>query len=100
DVGVVKVPPSRVASVPPLRGRWRTGRVAVQPPLNVVMVELLAPHQARDRLPQYPGLIDRGSGRDQRGEELVRLGPAGLHHRVETRAQIGVRDIAPDQAQT
>ena len=57
DVVVVEVPPVAVASGGALRGRWRAGRVAVQPAVHVVVEELLAPHEPGDRLPQHHRLL-------------------------------------------
>src|SRR5437016_13136761 len=45
--------PIRVASMEPLPGRFGPSRVAFQPPIGVVMVELLAPEEAGKCLPLH-----------------------------------------------
>ncbi len=51
DVSVVEMRPIRVASMEPFSGRFGPSRVALQPSIDVVMIELLAPEEAGKRLP-------------------------------------------------
>ena len=41
----------------PLSGRFGPSRVALQPPIGVVMVELLAPEEAGKRLPLHAACV-------------------------------------------
>ena len=54
---VVEVPPLAVAAAPALVRRRRAGRVAVEPALHVVVVELLAPEHPGERLAQHERLV-------------------------------------------
>ena len=57
-------------------GRRRAGRVAVEPALDVVVVELLRPEHPGEGLAQDERLVGGSSGRRQLGVELVGLGRA------------------------
>ena len=46
-IGIVKMVPVFIARVKPLPRRLRTGRVALNPAIQIVAIELLAPEQAR-----------------------------------------------------
>ena len=68
DVGIVEVLPAAVAAVPALGRRGRLARIAAQPGQHLVVVELLAPEQSRERLPLHPpGVL----GHLRRAEALV-----------------------------
>ena len=54
DVVVVEVRHSALRPCAALGRRWRLGRVAVEPALDVVVVELLAPQHPGERLAQRP----------------------------------------------
>src|SRR6516164_5603212 len=62
-------------------------RIPVQPPADVVVVELLAPQHAGERLAHHRRLVGAGRLRRQPGVELIGLGPAGGDHAVEVLAQ-------------
>ena len=66
-------------------------RVAVEPAGNVVVVELLAPQHAGERLPHDRGFIGRCRGRGEFGVELVGLVPSLRLHPGEVRAERGRR---------
>ena len=51
DAVVVKVTPLRVAAELPVVRWGRLGRIANEPLLDDVMIELFAPHHAGERLP-------------------------------------------------
>ena len=73
DVGVVKMGPIRVASMEPFSGRFGPSRVALQPPIDVVMVELLAPEEAGKRLPLDAACVFGEIGGCECAVELVGL---------------------------
>src|SRR5262249_19542254 len=79
---VVEVSPVAVASGQPLRWWYRSSRVAVEPTVDVVVVELLAPQEPGTRLTQHERLVGDGV-RGKVGVELVRLAVSALHDRVE-----------------
>ena len=91
DVEPVEVAPLGVPPVLAHLGRFRLGRVPVQPAGDVVVEQLLAPQHARGRLPQHQRLIRARAGRRQLRIELVGLGPALRHHLVEVLADRGRR---------
>ena len=65
--------------------RARLGRVAVEPALDVVVVELLAPQHPGERLPHHVRLVVRARRRRQLGVELVRLAAPLRGHVGEVR---------------
>jgi hypothetical protein len=71
DVGVEQVPPLRVASARPLRRRQRLRRIAVEPTLHDVVVELLRPQQAGQALAHHRARVRAEVRRDHGGVELV-----------------------------
>ena len=77
DVHVVQVRPVVVAARAPRRRRRRAGRIAVEPALHVVVVELLRPEHARERLAQDERLVGGRAGGRQLAVELVGLGARG-----------------------
>src|SRR5262249_6263914 len=82
-VQVVDVPP---AGIPPhlaLRWWWRPRRVAIEPEIDAVVIELLRPEQPRIRLPLNEPLVLRQSGRPNRPAELLCLGDPILEDTVE-----------------
>ena len=91
DVEPVEVAPLGVAPVLAHLGRCGLGRVAVQPPGDVVVEQLLAPQHARGGLPQHQRLIRAGAGRRQLGVELISLGAPLGHHLIEVLAERGRR---------
>ena len=81
-----RVPPARVPPRVPRGRRRRAGRVAVQPELDAVVVELLRPEQARRRLPLHEPLVVGQAGRLDGGVERVGLGdPSGRRPRRSRR---------------
>ena len=91
DVERLKAAPPRVAAVPPLRRRRRLAGVAVQPAGNVVVVELLVPQHAGERLSHDRRFIGRCRGRRQLGVELVGLVPSLCRYSCEVRTECGRR---------
>ena len=80
--------PLRVAPVPPRRRRLRPGRVAVEPELDAVMIELLGPEQAGIRLAlNAPLIFVQPRGLDG-PVELVGLGHPPLDDRVEVAERV------------
>ena len=90
-VECVKAAPAGVAAVSPLGRRWRLGRVAVEPPGHVVVVELLAPQHPGERLTHHSTFVGRRRGRGELGVELVRLGAPLGHHPGEVGSERGRR---------
>ena len=86
DVEGLEAAPPGVAAVPPLRRRRRLARVAVEPAGHVVVVELLAPEHAGERLAHHRGFVGRCRGRGEFGVELVGLGAPLRHYPGEVRA--------------
>ena len=86
DVRIVHVVPVVVAGGPPFRLE-RVGPVLFEPPVDVVVVELLGPEHAGDRLAHHVGRIVIQRSRDDRGVELVRLLQALGKERVEGAAE-------------
>ena len=83
DVVVVEVRPLVVAALESLGRRRRLGGIALEPAPDVVVVELLAPEQARERLAHdAPAVVVEGVG-DDRGVERVRLAHAAREQGVE-----------------
>ncbi len=70
DVEVVEVQPVVVASPAPGPGRRGAGRIARQPLLDVVVVELLGPHHSRQRLTVHRSFL-RGELRRLDGQVVV-----------------------------
>jgi len=95
DVPGVHVGPGRVPARPSLRRGWRLRRVTVQPALDVVAVELLAPDHPRERLTGDEPLVLARGGRDHLAVELVRLGAARREDLVEPGAERGRRRRRP-----
>jgi len=77
------VGPLAIAAVLPVRRRRRLRRVAFQPLLDDVMVVLLRPEQARERLPRDVDRIRRQRRRQDGLVELVGFGDAGGEDGVE-----------------
>ena len=73
DVEGVEAPPAGVAALEPRGRRARLGRVAVEPALDVVVVELLAPQHSGEGLTHHVRLVVGHAGRRQLGVELVGL---------------------------
>ena len=73
DVPGVDVEPAGVAALATFRRWWRLGRVAVQPALHVVAVELLAPDHPGEGLPRHQPRVVVDRGRDHLVVELVGL---------------------------
>ena len=67
----------------PLSGRFGPGRVALQPPIGVVMVELLAPEEPGKRLPLDAPRVFGEIGRREFVVEFVGLLNPLLERRVE-----------------
>ena len=80
---------SQPALRPCRRSRWwrRLGRVAVQPALHVVAVELLAPDHPGEGLAGHEPRVVVHVGRDHLAVELVRLRAALREHLVELGAE-------------
>ena len=72
----VQVRQSWLRPVPALRGRRRAGRIAFQPLVDVVVVELLAPEQPGERLPLDAPRVVGHAVRAERAVERVGLGLA------------------------
>ena len=71
DVGVVEMSPVRVAAVLPLRG-WRgLAGIALQPVAHDVVVELLRPEHARERLAHHVAGVGGERLRDDASVEFV-----------------------------
>jgi hypothetical protein len=70
-VSVVEMFPADVAAVLAIAGWRHLAFVAVQPLAHVVVEKLLAPDQARQRLPLYAARLGIGEVGLQRGVELV-----------------------------
>ena len=86
DVEARHVPPVGIAL--PRLLRREVVRVALEPSRHVVVIELLAPHETRDGLPQHHRLVGTGARWRHLGEELVRLTLAVGHDPVEPLAQV------------
>ena len=94
DVGRLEVPPGRVAAVLPLRWRRWQARVAVEPARDVVAVVLLAPQHPGERLAHDPLLVVGPAFATEGLVELIGLGLAPLHRRLERRPErIDGRDV-------
>src|SRR5438094_1212412 len=91
DVVAVEMPPGGVPSAPACRGRSRLRGIAVEPALDVVVVELLAPHEAGEAATHDRRLLVRGAVGAERSVEGVGLSLAVDQHPLETRTQIGER---------
>ena len=100
DVGVVEVAPVRVAAVPALRRRRRPGRVAVQPALDVVVVELLGPDQPGERLPLDQPLVLGQPGRPAARRRRPPRRSAAAKIASASANGVGVPDVAPGAAAT
>ena len=68
----------------------RVGAALLEPLVHVVVVELLAPHHARQRLPHDVGLVGVERRRDDRRVELVGLLAPGLQRRRRMRLPNGL----------
>jgi hypothetical protein len=87
DVLVVEVPPRVVAALP-AGGRWRRlGGIALQPPPDVEVVELLAPQQSGKGLAHHPPRVVGARRSLEALVELVGLTDAGRERGVEGRAE-------------
>ena len=73
DVGIQHVAPARVARRPVPIGCERIGAAFGQPHVDVVVVVLLRPHHARERLPHHPLVIVIERAGDDRRVELLGL---------------------------
>ncbi len=100
DVGIVDELPGVVSTLLALgRGRRLDG-VTLQPALDFVMVELLAPKQSSEGLTLDRARILGEIGRNHRGVELIGLALQRRHDRFEARAeQLFARRIV-DEPQT
>ncbi len=96
DVAGVHVHPAGVATGAALRRRRRLRRVAVEPALDVVAVELLAPDHPGERLAGDQALVVVDTGRDHLGVELVGLSASLVEDLVERRRR--TRGLAGDWA--
>ncbi len=65
----------------------RVDAVIPQPPVDVVLVVLLAPQQSRERLAHHHRLVAGQRPRDHRRVELVRLATSRFEHAIEIRAK-------------
>src|SRR5439155_9807244 len=86
DVAVVEVRPVVVAALAPARGRRRLRRVALEPVLHDVVVELLRPEQARVGLTDDGLLALAERPGDVAGVERVRLADAVREDAAPVRA--------------
>ena len=84
-VQVVQVRPVGIAALLAALGRGWLGRIALQPQLDAIVVELLAPHQPGQGLPLNLRSSSLRSGRLDGGIELVRLGDALLQRPAQSR---------------
>ena len=91
DVERLEVEPAPVAAVAAGGRRPRLGRIAVEPALDVVVVELLAPEHPRERLPHHARLVVGAGRRRQLRVELVRLAPPVGHDAAEVHPGRGGR---------
>ena len=91
DVGCAEVDPVVVAPTLPARGRRGLGRVALQPSTDVVVVELLRPQEAGERLALYAPLVLVEACRLEFAVELVGVGKTGLDGSVHLGEKIGGR---------
>jgi hypothetical protein len=82
-VGVVHVVPAVVAGGGTSSCLEGLGSVLLEPPVDVVVVELLGPQHPGQRLAHHAGRVGVEGSRDDRGVELVRFLPALVHQRVE-----------------
>ena len=82
DVAVIHVVPMIVAWGAALRLE-RIGTALGEPLVDIIVVELLGPQHAGQRLAHHVGCIGIERRRDDRGIELVRFLPARLHRGVE-----------------
>ena len=89
DVVVVQMPPVGIAPGLPRRRRGRLGRIAVEPAGDVVVIELLAPDHAGERLAHDRGLVVGRASRAERGVVLVGLARAVGERAIEARAEVG-----------
>ena len=89
DVEPVEVAPPGVPPGLAHGRRFGLGRVAVQPPGDIVVEQLLAPQHTGGGLPQHQRLIRARARRRQLSVELIRLGLALGHHLIEVRAERG-----------
>ena len=96
DIPVVKVLPAGIAAGQPRVGRFGACRIAREPAMNVVVIELLRPQHPAQRLSKHHGFIGRCAGRGEVGIELVRLLLALRHDLVETGARLAI--LAQPQA--
>ena len=87
DLVVVQVRPVAVADVAATGRRRRLRGIAGEPPLHVVVEELLAPQQSGERLPGHHRLGGRGGRGNHGGVERVRLLLAGRDDGVELLAE-------------
>src|SRR5215510_9303823 len=87
DVGVVEMRPIRVATMEPLPGWFGPGRVALQPPKDFVMVELLSPEETGKRLPLDAACVFGEIVWRELVVELVRLLNPLCERRSETLAR-------------
>ena len=90
DVGVEHVEPLGVPHARPGRLEQRMALVLAQPPLEVEVVELLAPQHARQRLAVHPALVLGQRLRRDPLVELVRVARSGSSNDpVEVREGVG-----------
>ena len=94
DVGGIEVPPGCVPGRLPLGRRRRQARIPVEPARHVVAVVLLAPEHAGECLAQDPLLVVGPAFATEGRVEVVRLGLAPAHRRLERRSErVDGRDV-------
>ena len=83
DIGVVQMLPVGIAPMFALRGRWRLGRITLQPKRHIVVKKLLAPEHARKSLALHQPCVGAVDGPLQARVELVRLAASAGEDRIK-----------------
>ena len=98
-IAVVEMQPGRVATRQALRRWFGAGGIALQPTLDVVVVELLRPEHASHRLPEDIRLRRRSSGRRHLCIERAGFAAALVHDGVKVAADAhsGCAQPEPDR---
>jgi hypothetical protein len=86
-VGVVQVRPLAVPALTTVGGRRRLPGISVEPLPDFVVVELLRPEQAGERLARDVVRVGRKRVRQHAGVELICLPPARVEHAREVSTQ-------------
>src|SRR5271165_1034908 len=73
DISIEKVRPVFVATIQPLRRRWRAGRIALQPLALDVMIKLLRPQQSGKALAHHAARVFRQIRRNDARVVVVSL---------------------------